>query len=631
MAIWGYRRVVFFYLLLGSPLISADVDTLLEEYNHKNVLSQRTIDANKGHLILFTREKLEKMHAKTLKDVFKTTPVIYYHENRYAVTDPLMSGNVEAYRSNFIRLYVDGVEVTQGWAGSGLLLYGDVNIDFVDHIEFYYMTPSLESSVEPAFLTIFLYSKDPARDSGGKMNLIGGSRGYNMQTVSYGEAREDFSYMVNLSHTDAKREKVDNGTPTPLSRDFERLQLFAYLKTETQMFHLQIMKKYTDSLAGASWDATPLTSEIDYTNLHTDYSISLSENWHFLVSYDWLKMDMQESDDQPIIWTYPYPRYSFNATTENSTLTGELSYKKVIGNHHLNAGIKNRYKTLDSVKVDSQTVSLPSFNKERITSIFFQDQYALTPEQLLTLGISYSDIDRNGGIADDSLLHLRLGYIFTNEKWSYKTYLYRTQVALEPLVRYFFPQLSSDIKPQTTLGITQEVAYRWEKQRIRLILNWMEDEDSLMQTTLGSENETKYFTSIFEYDYKFDQDNQVNLQLYYARYEDIFNIDLLHDISGYISFFNTYDSFDFYNGVVWHRNSLDWKNYYDWTSSITWNVNDSLTLTLKGDNLLDKAKETTIYRYDIVPNSLGYSVTPAEPLSISPIDRRVTLELEYLF
>ncbi len=41
-------------------------------------------------------------------------------------------------RSNFIRLYVDGVEITQGWMGSGVVLYGDVNIDFVDHIEFYY-------------------------------------------------------------------------------------------------------------------------------------------------------------------------------------------------------------------------------------------------------------------------------------------------------------------------------------------------------------------------------------------------------------------------------------------------------------------------------------------------------------
>jgi iron complex outermembrane receptor protein len=609
------------------PLFSAEVDTLLEEYNHKNALSQKTIDENKGHLVLYTRERLEKMHAKTLKDVFKTTPVIYYKENRYALTDPMMSGSIEAYRSNFIRLYIDGVEITHGWAGSGLLLYGDVNIDFVDHIEFYYTTPSMESSVEPAFLTIFLYSKDPKRDSGSKLNLVGGSHGYNMQTFSYGEAREDFSYMVNISHTDAKREKIDNGTDTPLSRDFERLQLFTYVKTEKQMFHLQIMKKYTDSMAGASWDATPVTSEIDYMNLHTDYSIDLTENWHFLVSYDWLKIDMRESDNQPIIWTYPSINDQFDAITENTTLTTELTYKKVIGKHHLNAGLKLRNKTLDSVEYDGHTVSLPAFNREQISTIFIQDQYALASNQMLTLGVSYSDVDRNGGIDDDSLVHLRLGYIFTEEEWSYKAYLFRTQLALEPLIRYFFSDIPADINPQTTWGITQEVGYSWDTQHVRMILSLMRDEDSQLQRTLGSDTVTKYITSILDYEYNFDKDNKAYVQFYYAHYKDIFGMDELDDIGGYFSLFNSYGGFDFYNGVVWHRNSVDWKNYFDWTSSVTWNISDSFTLTLKGDNILNKAQESELYRFDI---SNGVP-TPTEPLSISPIDRRFTIELEYLF
>jgi hypothetical protein len=129
------------------------------------------------------------------------------------------------------------------------------------------------------------------------------------------------------------------------------------------------------------------------------------------------------------------------------------------------------------------------------------------------------------------------------------------------------------------------------------------------------------------YDYDFDRDNKVNLQLYYARYEDIFDFNELHDISGYFSLFNRYGDFDFYNGVVWHRNSLDWKNYFDWTSSITWNISDSFTLTLKGDNILNKAKETNLYRFDI---SSGVPV-PTTPLSISPIDQSFMIELEYMF
>ena len=46
---------------LTTNIINAEnIDNILQEYNQKNDLSQKTIDENKGHLVLFTREKLEK-------------------------------------------------------------------------------------------------------------------------------------------------------------------------------------------------------------------------------------------------------------------------------------------------------------------------------------------------------------------------------------------------------------------------------------------------------------------------------------------------------------------------------------------------------------------------------------------
>ncbi len=195
--------------------------------------------------------------------------------------------------------------------------------------------------------------------------------------------------------------------------------------------------------------------------------------------------------------------------------------------------------------------------------------------------------------------------------------------ALDPFSRYFDLANQHDVEPQTTVGITQEVAYTQDDYRIRLMLLMMQDENGLVQN-LGS-GETKYFFSIFNYDYDFDINNKVNLQLYYAKYQDIANLDELEDTSGYLSFMNTYEDLDFYNGVVWHKNSIDDKNYFDVTSSVTWNVSESLVLTLKGQNLLDKAKKRSLFRVD--PSTGGLMT----PLQISPIDQRVTLELEYLF
>ena len=627
------KGLILLCLPFLSMLHAEDIDSILQEYNQKNALSQKTIDENKGHLILFTREKIEEMHAKTLKDVFKTAPVIYYHENRFALPDPLTSGAFEPYRSNYIRLYVDGVEITQGWMGSGLMLYGDLNIDFVDHIEFYYMTPSFETTVEPAYLTIFLYSKDPKRDMGGKLDLVYGSRGYNSQSISYGEHKEDLSYMINFSHTDARREKVDNGSSTPLSRDFERTQLFSYLKTEDQIFHLQVMKKNTDSLAGMSWDATPLVSTINYLNLHMDYGIDLNEFWRAQLTYDWLRTDMNQADNIPLNWgdvdpldPFYDPRI-FNGEYKNSTYTAELTYKETIGDHRITAGMKGRYKKLDSFERNGQDALVTPFTSESIGSLFFQDQYALSPQELLTFGISYNHISRNGGIEDDSLLLLRLGYIYTSEHWSYKAYLYRNQFALEPLVRYLNFSVYENTEPQTTFGVTQEIAYTDEKQRIRFLLHTMKDEESLFQDREnGLGKETKYFTTIFNYDYNFNVNNKVNLQLYYAHYRDIFNLNKLEDVSGYLSFTNSYENFDFYNGVVWHSNSLNWENYFDLTSSVSWNINEDLTVILKGDNLLNKAKKTS--QITVNPMAMPPEVGALE---ISPIDQRITIELEYMF
>jgi len=606
-------------------LHAQDVETLLDEYSRNNVLSRQTIDENRGNLTLFTREMIERMHAKTLKDLFKTTPVLYYHENRYGLPDPLYSGGMEPYRSNFIRIFVDGVEITQGWAGSGLALYGDINIDFVDHVEFYYMAPSFGASAEPAFMTIFLYSKDPKRDSGGSIGLVQGSRGYNSQEAQYGNVKQNFSYMLNVSHTDAVRQKVDNGTDDPLSRDFERLQVFGYIKSDTQFFHLQVMKKDTDSFAGLSLDATPDVSTIDYDNLHIDYGLDLSPSLQMKFSFDRLDTDIEQEDtligsEQRVLYQNDL---SVNAVT--SSYTAELTYKDTIGSHHVISGIKWRENWIEPIEENGTVIALPEYNTGRIFTAFLQDEYSLDTHNLLTLGITYNHISRNGCVIDDDLYQIRLGYVYANDAWRSKTYLYRMQVAVEPLRRNYYEDIN--IKPQTTVGVSQEISYHQEVYRTRFFLNYMEDKNSLIQAEGTGDGVVHYFTGIVDGEYRFDRDNSVKVQLYYAYYDDIFSLKSLEDIGAYTALFNRYEDIDFYNGFIWHLNSLDWTNYVDWTSTVTWNINEDLSLTLKGENILNRAKETSLFRLDMSTDP----ATMLEPLYSTPYDRRFSVELEYLF
>ena len=620
-------KILLYFIFLNN-INANEIENLLNNYTTKNNFSNKTIDANKGHLILFDREKIEKMHAKSLKDIFKTTPLMYYYENRYALPDPLVSGGVEPYRSNFIRVFIDGVEVTQGWLGSGVMLYGDINIDFVDHIEFYYLATSYDSSSEPAYLTIFLYSKTPREDSGTKGSLVVGDNGQNSQSITYINKINNISYMMSLSHQNAKKDKVDNFTSTPLSRDFSRTQLFSYIKTDKQKFNLQIINKDMDSLAGMSYDSTPIVSTMKYLHVHLDYGINFASYWHFQLSYEWLKSDIIQIDDTPLIWSNAFGTLSnqFNAVYKNSTYSTELTYKRRLGKHLISAGIKSKYKTLDSFTNNNTNLSNIPFNKEYINSIFFQDQYSLNDKELLTISIVNNDIHRNGEAIEDELLQLRLGYIFSGNNWGYKSYIYRTQFGLEPLTRYLNFNKYKNTMKQTTIGFTQEISYKNDKSYFRLLTLLMKDYEGILEAEdkIGG-GKTQYFSTILNYDYKFNPKNTLSFQIYYASYKDIVDIDNLKDTSAYISHSFSYDKFDFYNGIVWHRNNIDKKDFIDWTSSISWNINKDMTITIKGQNLLDKAKNKPLYRIDTIRQTM------LTPLFVNTVDKRVTIELEHLF
>ena len=612
--------------LLGVTTLSmaTELDTLLVRFSQENQLSKKTIDENRGHLVLFTRERLENMHARTLDDVFKTIPVIYYHQNRYGLSDPLTSGAFEPYRSDKIRLYIDGVEITQGWIGSGVMLYGDMDINFVDHIEFYYATPSLDTTVEPAYLSIFLYSKDASRDSGTQMRLGVGTRGYNHQTLQYATQEKGRSYMINFSHTYNPQEKIDNGEDSPLSRDFERVQLFAYTEGESDSFHLQLLEKNMDTLGGLSYDATPIDSEARYRNLHLDYLFEPTSHWKGQLVYERLESRISESDDHGLIYLSRYGEGNVSGTLKTSTLSGELTYAKLYGQHYISMGLKGRQKRLDALPSYGESEPSVTFTKEGTLSLFFQDQYSFTPNSLLSLGMEYSLVSRNGGFDNSNLWQMRLGYIQTQGEWSYKSYLYHTMFSVSPLSLYVSD--STEVcEPQHTIGFTQEIRYTQEDYWVRGMLLWMQDKNTHLNYTTN-EKETSYFFLISDGAYQLSPEMSLTMQFYYARYNNIFELDSLDDYSGFLTLsHHLEDNVKLYEGLIWHQNSIDHQNYFDATLALSWELSDVCCVTLKGENLFDNAKETQFVRVNPETGEM------LEPLSISNSDRRVTVEVEYQF
>ncbi len=169
------RNKIPFLLLLTSLLMADEIDVMLKEYAQKSDLSEETKKEDSGELILYTRSDLDRMQARNLKDVVKQYHYFGYYENRYANTDmnptALMPSN-----SSMMRVYIDDQEVASGLTSSGYSLLGNIELDFVDHIEIYKAAPSYSFTVEPILILIRLYSKSAERDEGGSLSSLRQSR-----------------------------------------------------------------------------------------------------------------------------------------------------------------------------------------------------------------------------------------------------------------------------------------------------------------------------------------------------------------------------------------------------------------------------------------------------------------------
>ena len=123
----------------------------------KRDLSEKTKLENSGIRTIYTRDELNRMQVHYLKDILKVLYPINYRENYFGVTDPYNPNTKVPFMSGSIKVYIDDQEILDGIYGSGLSVYGNMDIDFVDHIEIYFGIPTYQYSTEPAVMLIKLY------------------------------------------------------------------------------------------------------------------------------------------------------------------------------------------------------------------------------------------------------------------------------------------------------------------------------------------------------------------------------------------------------------------------------------------------------------------------------------------
>ncbi len=637
------NKILLTALLVLNIEASDDVNVkdLLHSIETKTDLSEKTKLENGGISYIYTREDIKRMQAHNLKDILKSTYSMGYNENSYGYPDTYTTGVTLPFVSSSIKIYIDNQEITTGLYGSGLILYGNMDIDFVDHIEVYSGNPTFEFSSEPAFTIIKLYSKMAQRDGGTKIALGEGSYGSKYLNIyNANEIENGWSYFTYASVNDNKRKKYKNHNST-LSRNSKTAHLFASLSQKNNKILFDAIGEKKDAFIGPSVFATPLVNEHKNSYFHIGYDTKY-KNLDLLASFEQLKniTNFQDANKKTALFLNQNSSlnlpYSLKSNADAQVYTIGLKYHLDFEENKLLFGSKYREKHYkfntgvlnDDLYVDSKN------NKQTIATISLENQYSISNNSIFTLGIMGTQVKNNYSVQDDNLLSYRMGYTYTNKQWVSKTIVSHLEFSLDPYLivngsLYLLHPTKKLSKEQQSLYM-ENIKYSQNNYSHEVILGYLKTKDRLMpDSTTGLLNPYKStikMTSLY-YMFKMDYRNDDNVE-FTIKNNHIKNIQSIKTINQYNAMlrnFNRYKKFDFFNEIIYYRDDIRKKNYCDYTLGITYHKSDDLGISLKGTNILNKAKESQYFALN--PDTFQQDT----PLSISPIDQSIILSLEYTF
>lgn len=399
-------------------------------------------------------------------------------------------------------------------------------------------------------------------------------------------------------------------------------------KTTHKAF-LSMPQKPIGGWVGPSADASLDTSKIESEDSHIGYSKTF-DDIKFSLAYDGLK-DHARYQDSPLFYQKGVPINSIESKATSSALSAELKYNTTLGDHHIITGAKYRYKMIkfDFLQMNGVDVPQDGHTRQSIGSFFVEDSYAFADNIVGTLGAQSSNVDNNGGYGSEDVQMLRAGITYTNDQWTSKSFVFHTESYIEPYLIGSFYMKSAYPEKMTLDSIAQEFKYEDGPSLYEFFISyaWIQDApyvNANMRVDTADAT-TTHLSSYLQYTYQYDAINKITLAY---RYKEI-------DHAGYHQEFrnhqvilrnqNRYHKFDFFEEMFVTRSEYYDNTGFDLTLGVRYNISDNLIVSLKGQNLLNKAEKQTLSRFDFT------TFTPMEPLKIPIQERIVMLGVEWLF
>ncbi|WP_457640944.1 hypothetical protein [Persephonella sp.] len=622
----AFSILILLLLFLITSSYSQSISEILQEYKEKSELSKKTKLESEGHLIIFTREDLEKMQAYTLEDVLKTIRFFILQKNMFGE-------NVIAYATMYpinnttIRLYINDHEVSSVYRRTPFPIWGEMPLDFIDHIEIYQGESAIRFNNETAGLIIKLYTKRPYRENGGYLRTSLTSRkGYGINTYYAKELDDNTSFFVYVGENSDRWRKYSNAGKN-IRQEVGNFLTYTYFKYKNVKFEYSGIYKRSDLFRGFSFRRAP--DRDDFEGKHNYVSLTTThledESLKFILFYDDIKSYYYQEIKSPsnFIIVFNPTEYVLGYTKDiYEKRYGIESYKDFhFSNNETVIGLKFQrswYKILDNRIGGS---SLFSQNSENLYSLFIENNYYISPENMIIVGAKYTFYDRKNQFKDIEGFTGRAGIIlFSNHFISFKSFVsvyYTPPVFLEIVSE---PNLTK----QRNKIFTSELTFQKNQWNFSIVGGYAVTKNQIVLNpatfTYFNENTTLRYKFV-SFDYKYEIGDNIKILVNYFLADTNFDdVELGPDQGGHVKFFYSLEKFDLYGGLVYRKGykvaKYNIKDGYDLTLALTYHMDCDRQITIKGDNLLNKALKTP---------------TLIDDFEYSTIDRKITLTFKWLF
>ncbi len=608
-----------------------EMDRLLEHYQEASELSKKTKDESRGHLTIYTRDDLERMQVETLKDLLKSLRFSRYLENRLGDPD-LFNNDPIVYNSKSVRIYINEHEMVVPITGSGFFLFGNIDLDFVDHVEVYQGFPSFDFAIEPASVVIKLYTKSAKRDAGSRIKgevASHYSHKENFYTAGY-TSQGDVAYFLYANHTDDRRERRQLGSDL-LSRDRKVDHLYTSVEKGQHLIEMQAFWQKSDNLLGLFPYVVPEDTYTNRTFFNVSYSY-FSEDKRLALHASYLKgkitLDEVYTPTLPVL----YGGYSHASYDKRASALTLLSKKKfTIGKHAISLGLQYRHKsfTLDDFTYDSIINTVPQYyNKETIYSLFLEDYMSITESDLVGISLMQQYYKRDGKMHDETIPQARLSYIHADihddVSFTAKTFFSYREMMPDPIATATTHMGNPKLTAENIIVASQEFGYKKGALDTKVVIGSSRTQGYLVPNTRGvMQNSDKRLTLKFaslEMGYQFRAHDRLRLMWSYL---NVSGDDTDKDVKLYnctIQMLNTIGKFDLFNELVINKNYGGVKDGYDYSMGVRYRITKDLHIKLKGENIFDSGL-TQKFLYRI----------PTEQIEVPVIERKFRVGLEYLF